>query len=329
LFAFSLLFFSIFFISFFSFLISFGLNWLTPLTPSTLQVAINSDTNDTDAKLVPQAFKSVHLICNDYLRTLPLQCTSLCVQTLGSYGAQHTDLNIALETVGLLWGVADNIQRALVRSVKMRGNKGGEGGSPSSPSFDRFARPEGVVLPPLGTDMLPPSPNKATETSASLSVPSFGNSSFGSSSDLIAMSLQASVPPTEDVTTTLATLWLSIFVEVRRLCIDDRPELRSCSLHTLTSTLIIHGHALPPESWNYCITQILFPLLQDVEQRGITATSTEAIGKQLGKDRGKTVMMLMHHSRNTEQKQWDESRVVVLNGVAKIFSTYLQLLSSR
>jgi hypothetical protein len=29
-------------------------------------------------------------------------------------------------------------------------------------------------------------------------------------------------------------------------------------------------------------------------------------------------MMLMHHSRNTEQKQWDETLVLVLSGLTKV-----------
>ena len=33
---------------------------------------------------------------------------------------------------------------------------------------------------------------------------------------------------------------------------------------------------------------------------------------------GRSVMMLMHHSRNTEQKQWDETLVLVLAGLTKV-----------
>ena len=35
---------------------------------------------------------------------------------------------------------------------------------------------------------------------------------------------------------------------------------------------------------------------------------------------GRSVMMLMHHSRNTEQKQWEETLVLVLAGVTKVGS---------
>lgn len=35
-----------------------------------------------------------------------------------------------------------------------------------------------------------------------------------------------------------------------------------------------------------------------------TSSSEEAAAIELGKDQGKAVMLLQHHSRNTEQKQW-------------------------
>ena len=36
----------------------------------------------------------------------------------------------------------------------------------------------------------------------------------------------------------------------------------------------------------------------------------------------------MHHSRDTAEKQWDETRVLSLNGVARVFNTRRQLLAS-
>jgi hypothetical protein len=35
-----------------------------------------------------------------------------------------------------------------------------------------------------------------------------------------------------------------------------------------------------------------------------TSSSEEKEAVELGKDQGKSVMLLQHHSRNTEQKQW-------------------------
>lgn len=39
------------------------------------------------------------------------------------------------------------------------------------------------------------------------------------------------------------------------------------------------------------------------------------------------MVMLVHHSRNSEQKQWDETLVLALAGAGKVLRSYLPLLS--
>jgi hypothetical protein len=38
--------------------------------------------------------------------------------------------------------------------------------------------------------------------------------------------------------------------------------------------------------------------------------------------------MLVHHSRNSAQKQWDETLVLVLTGMGRLLRTYLPILAS-
>jgi hypothetical protein len=59
-----------------------------------------------------------------------------------------------------------------------------------------------------------------------------------------------------------------------------------------------------PQTLRYCLWEILFPLVTYVHVVGDTSSSQEAAAVELGKEKGKAVMMLMHHSRNSEQKQW-------------------------
>ena len=49
-------------------------------------------------------------------------------------------------------------------------------------------------------------------------------------------------------------------------------------------------------------------------------------GEVLGRLRGVSVKMLMHHSRNSEQKQWDETLVLALSGMGRLFRAHLPLL---
>ena len=43
----------------------------------------------------------------------------------------------------------------------------------------------------------------------------------------------------------------------------------------------------------------------------------------LGKLRGESVKMLVHHSRNSEQKQWDETLVLALSGMGRLLRAHL------
>lgn len=43
---------------------------------------------------------------------------------------------------------------------------------------------------------------------------------------------------------------------------------------------------------------------------------------------GKAVMMMIHHSRNTAEKQWDETRVHVLQGTSRVYRMFFATLSA-
>lgn len=43
----------------------------------------------------------------------------------------------------------------------------------------------------------------------------------------------------------------------------------------------------------------------------------------LGQSRGKEVRVMVHHSRNSEQKQWDETVVIALSGMARLLRAHL------
>ena len=52
----------------------------------------------------------------------------------------------------------------------------------------------------------------------------------------------------------------------------------------------------------------------------------QATAEILGKVRGEHVAMLVHHSRNSVQKQWDETLVLALGGMARILRAHLPTL---
>ncbi len=48
----------------------------------------------------------------------------------------------------------------------------------------------------------------------------------------------------------------------------------------------------------------------------------------LGKLRGESVTMLVHHSRNSAQKQWDETLVLALQGMGRLLRAHLPTVAA-
>lgn len=47
----------------------------------------------------------------------------------------------------------------------------------------------------------------------------------------------------------------------------------------------------------------------------------------LGKVKGKNVSMVMHHSRNSQQKAWDETLVLALAGMGRLLRSHFGILA--
>jgi hypothetical protein len=81
-------------------------------------------------------------------------------------------------------------------------------------------------------------------------------------------------------------------------------QVRNSGVRTLLLAVGSQAGRFDQATWRYCLWEILFPLITYVHVMGDTSSSAEAASVELGKENGRSVLMLMHHSRNTEQKQW-------------------------
>uniref|UniRef100_A0A1J3F4G6 Protein MON2-like protein n=1 Tax=Noccaea caerulescens TaxID=107243 RepID=A0A1J3F4G6_NOCCA len=119
-----------------------------------------------------------------------------------------------------------------------------------------------------------------------------------------------------------------VFSLIQKLVDDERPEVRNSAVRTFFQILGSHGNKLSKSMWEDCLWNYIFPMLDGASHKAATSSKDEWQGKEIGTRGGKAVHMLIHHSRNTAQKQWDETFVLVLGGIARLFRSYFPLLES-
>ena len=107
-----------------------------------------------------------------------------------------------------------------------------------------------------------------------------------------------------------------LFSALRDASVDPRPEVRNSGVRTLVNTLTPHGGKLAPRAWRDCLWHVFFPLLDEIRARAAAASDEEQDATVGSKD-GERVVMLVHHSRNTASKQWDETLTLFLGGAGK------------
>lgn len=125
-------------------------------------------------------------------------------------------------------------------------------------------------------------------------------------------------------------LMLVVYAQLMRLCTDVRSEVRNSAVKTLHSTLLAHAKRMAPLTCVSCVRLLVLPLLRSLQQQAKgKGSSTGPSGTALGKDKGtgKDVMMMVHYSRDTAQKQWDETRVYALQGSAELMRVCLLRVS--
>lgn len=114
-------------------------------------------------------------------------------------------------------------------------------------------------------------------------------------------------------------LWMCLYARLGELCVDSRPAVRKSAGQTLFSTISAHGGLIKQPTWQALLWQVLFPLLDKVRSLSNSASSEKV-------DAGGNI--LIHHTRNTAQKQWAETQVMTLQGVARVFNTKKQMLQA-
>lgn len=127
--------------------------------------------------------------------------------------------------------------------------------------------------------------------------------------------------------TELSDLWIMIFQQLKSVCFSPRTDIRTTALRSMFSILSTIGISLTIDDWEQ-IFAILYEILDGIALKAGLASDDEnnLAELQLGDENGKSVMMMVHHSRNSAAKQWSETRVIALEGSLRVFKTFIAQL---
>lgn len=108
----------------------------------------------------------------------------------------------------------------------------------------------------------------------------------------------------------LHSMWPTMLLQLRSLAVDFRPELRNCAVNTLFSAAVGNGYGLTESEWKQFLLDVTFPLIEQVLKS--TNSASRGANTAVAPELKKGVRMLMHHTRDTDQKQWNETRVLAM-----------------
>ena len=120
---------------------------------------------------------------------------------------------------------------------------------------------------------------------------------------------------------------IPLLAAMREASMDSRPEVRNSACRTFTSTLVSNGDKLPARIWRRAVFDILFALVDDVRAATASASEEEQAAPEIGELDGQKIQLMVHHSRNTERKQWDETETLALTGVGRLLRAHFDAVA--
>ena len=240
-----------------------------------------ASTNSTG--IVKLGFRDLQYIIADCLSIIPVEYHTVLILTTAMYGRQEVEINTSFSAVGQLWNLADyyyqNWERLNV------------GVHPDSPE-------KGVFLPIFSGHNMP-------ET---ISAPILR---FLQQNKLIQMDLKCPLSWGDN-------LWMTLFLTLGQLCVDERATVRRSAAQSLFATLEAHGQLLcKPESWSYVFWELIFPLVEEMKTAIDSAKTTPDT---------ESSVIIHHHSRDTAHKQWAETIALIGMQLGRLIKTRWSIL---
>lgn len=137
---------------------------------------------------------------------------------------------------------------------------------------------------------------------------------------------------------TVTALWLILLLQLKSLGSDLRPEVRNSANQSLFRTVAANGAVLGPRTWERCMDMILFPLVEEVDSSlGVFVKEQKKRAKRIKdsgnlsekEDSNEAAVKIEYElvgQHKWQEKQWDESRTLVINGIVRVFRENLETL---
>lgn len=105
-----------------------------------------------------------------------------------------------------------------------------------------------------------------------------------------------------------AALWMLLLLRLTAVTADQRLELRNSAIQTLLRIIHAYGSTLGPQAWSVCTKYVIFKLLSSIEER-LRAVREDGV-------------------QEDTRSEWNETAVVIVQGVSNLLANYLEVLTS-
>ena len=219
-------------------------------------------------------YRNLQYIIADCLSLIPVEYLNIVILTTTMYGRQEIEINTSFSAVGQLWNLADYFYQNWDRINSLDHSK--------------------------QTEFTPLSSGSVSDTISGPVV------RFLLSNTLVQMDHKCPLSWGDSI-------WMTLFLSLGQLCVDDRSTVRRSAAQSLFATLDAHGQLLSkPESWSYVFWELIHPLIEEMKLAVESAKTTPE---------HQSSVIIHHHSRDTAYKQWAETLALIGMQLGRLIKT--------
>ena len=112
-------------------------------------------------------------------------------------------------------------------------------------------------------------------------------------------------------------LWMFLLHQLLTLCRDSRQEVRDAAITNIFRSVSMYGTTLSNKTWDQCCHEIIFPLVDDISNAIKSQYDDQSLVEEA------TVPQAHGPPIRLIDKQWDDSKTLVLRSMGDVFLDYL------